>query len=93
VLRVRKLLQHLDELEMKKVKKGSALSGYFLMRLFSWCDINDDRQHGVLAAAPSGACTGGLSPCALLGFTDDAETDTRQTNKLADAATEFFRST
>ena len=48
VLRVRKLLQHLDELEMKKVKKGSALSGYFLMRLFSWCDINDDRQHGVL---------------------------------------------
>lgn len=48
VLRVRKLLQHLDELEMKKVKKGNALSGYFLMRLFSWCDINDDRQHGVL---------------------------------------------
>ena len=48
VMRVRKLLQHLDELEMKKVKKGSALSGYFLMRLFSWCDINDDRQHGVL---------------------------------------------
>ena len=34
-----------------------------------------------------------MSPCALLGFTDDAETDTRQTNKLADAATEFFRST
>lgn len=48
VLRVRKLLQHLDELEMKKVKKGNALSGYFLMRLFIWCDINDDRQHGVL---------------------------------------------
>ena len=48
VMRVRKLLRHLDELEMKKVKKGSALSGYFLMRLFSWCDINDDRQHGVL---------------------------------------------
>ncbi len=48
VMRVRKLLQHLDELDMKKVKKGSALSGYFLMRLFSWCDVNDDRQHGVL---------------------------------------------
>ena len=45
---MRKLLAHLDELEMKKVKKGSALSGYFCMRLFNWCDINDDRQHGVL---------------------------------------------
>lgn len=48
VMRVRKLLAHLDELDMKKVKKGSALSGYFLMRLFSWCDINDESQHGVL---------------------------------------------
>ena len=48
ILLVRKLLKHLDELEMKKVKKGSALSGYFCMRLFNWCDINDDRQHGVL---------------------------------------------
>ncbi len=48
VMRVRKLLEHLDELEIKKVKKGSALSGYFLMRLFCWCDINDTRQHGVL---------------------------------------------
>ncbi len=48
VMRVRKLLQHLDELDMKKVKKGSALSGYFLMRLFRWCDIKDDRQHGLL---------------------------------------------
>ena len=48
VLRVRKLLQHLDELDMDKVKKGSALSGYFLMRLFNWCDINDNSQHGVL---------------------------------------------
>lgn len=48
IMRVRKLLAHLDELEMKKVKKGSALSGYFCMRLFNWCDINDDSQHGVL---------------------------------------------
>lgn len=48
VMRVRKLLKHLNELEIKKVKKGSALSGYFCMRLFNWCDINDDRQHGVL---------------------------------------------
>ena len=48
VMRVRKLLAHLDELEMKKVKKGCALSGYFLMRLFGWCDINDNRQHAVL---------------------------------------------
>lgn len=48
IMRVRKLLAHLGELEMKKVKKGSALSGYFCMRLFNWCDINDDRQHGVL---------------------------------------------
>ena len=48
VLRVRKLLRHLDELDMDKVKKGSALSGYFLMRLFNWCDINDNSQHGVL---------------------------------------------
>ena len=48
VMRVRKLLKHLDELEMKKVKKGNALSGYFLMRLFCWCDINDARQHGLL---------------------------------------------
>ena len=48
VLRVRKLLQHLDELDMDKVKKGSALSGYFLMRLFNWCGINDNSQHGVL---------------------------------------------
>ena len=48
VVRVRKLLRHLDELDMDKVKKGSALSGQFLMRLFSWCNIIDDRQHGVL---------------------------------------------
>jgi len=48
VLRVRKLLQHLDELDMDKVKKGKALSGYFLMRLFNWCDIIDNSQHGVL---------------------------------------------
>lgn len=48
VMRVRKLLAHLGELDMKKVKKGSALSGYFLMRLFSWCSINDKSQHGVL---------------------------------------------
>ena len=51
VMRVRMLLEHLDELdaeEIKKIKKGSALSGYFLMRLFNWCDINDDRQHHVL---------------------------------------------
>lgn len=48
VMRVRKLLEHLDELEMKKVKKGCALSGYFLMRLFAWCDINDCRRYGVL---------------------------------------------
>lgn len=33
---------------MEKVKKGKALSGYFLMRLFNWCDINDSSQHGVL---------------------------------------------
>ena len=32
VLRVRKLLQHLDELEMKKVKKGSALSEHGVLR-------------------------------------------------------------
>ena len=48
VMRVRKLLKHLDKLDMKKVKKGSALSGQFLMRLFNWCDINDDSKHGVL---------------------------------------------
>jgi hypothetical protein len=33
---------------MEKVKKGKALSGYFLMRLFNWCDINDSSQHGIL---------------------------------------------
>ena len=43
-----KLLRHLDELDMDKVKKGKALSGYFLMRLFNWCDINDSSQHGLL---------------------------------------------
>ena len=48
IMRVRKLIQHLDKLDMEKVKKGKALSGYFLMRLFYWCDINDNSQHGVL---------------------------------------------
>jgi hypothetical protein len=48
VMRVRKLLRHLDELDIEKVKKGKALSGYFLMRLFNWCDIKDNSQHGVL---------------------------------------------
>lgn len=48
VMRVRKLLRHLDELDIEKVKKGKALSGYFLMRLFNWCDIKDSSQHGVL---------------------------------------------
>lgn len=48
IMRVRKLIQHLDKLDMEKVKKGKALSGYFLMRLFNWCDINDNSQHGVL---------------------------------------------
>ena len=31
-----------------QTEKGKALSGYFLMRLFNWCDINDSSQHGLL---------------------------------------------
>ena len=48
VMRVRKLLAHLGELEMKKVKRGGALSGYFLMRLFYWCKIKDNSKHALL---------------------------------------------
>ena len=55
--------------------------------------VSQQSSHDFHCQETENECTRGLSPCALLGFTDDAETDTRQTNKLADAATEFFRST
>ena len=50
VLRVRLLLEHLNELEpdMKMTKHKNKLSGYFLMRLFNWCEIRDNRQHPTL---------------------------------------------
>ena len=50
VLRVRLLLEHLNELEpdMKMTEHKNKLSGYFLMRLFNWCEIRDNRQHPTL---------------------------------------------
>ncbi len=48
VIRVRKLLDHLDELEMDKIKRKEALSGYFVMRLLFWCKIKDNSQHRLL---------------------------------------------
>ena len=48
VIRVRKLLAHLDELEMDKIKRKGALSGYFVMRLLYWCHIQDESKHALL---------------------------------------------
>lgn len=48
VMRVRCLLDHIDELDVTKEKQKNKLSGYFLMRLLNWCDIKDKSQHGML---------------------------------------------
>ena len=48
VMRVRKLIDHLGELTMEKIKRNSALSGYFVMRLLNWCQIKDRSKHSQL---------------------------------------------
>ena len=48
VMRVRTLLEHLSELNMKIEKQEGVVGGEFLMRLFVWCNINDNSHYSVL---------------------------------------------
>lgn len=48
VMKVRKLLAHIDALEIDKIKRRNALSGYFVMRLMYWCNIKDNSMHSLL---------------------------------------------
>ena len=49
VVRVRTLLEHLGDLEMEgKIKRGDTLSGWFVMRLMFWCQIQDESRHATL---------------------------------------------
>lgn len=47
VMKVRTLLLHLSELEMKIEKHEGIVGGEFLLRLFVWCDIKDPRNKSV----------------------------------------------
>lgn len=52
VIRVRTLLEHLSEIDstehgIKIEKQEGVVSGEFLMRLFVWCDINENSSHSV----------------------------------------------
>lgn len=48
VMRVRTLLEHLSDLDMKIEKQKGVVGGEFLMRLFKWCNIKDNSHHSVL---------------------------------------------
>ena len=60
VLRVRLLLSHISELgeKIKLTNHHGKLSGFFLMRLFSWCEILNPSQHGKLLEYVQGAIAG-----------------------------------
>lgn len=48
VMRVRTLLAHLSELDMEIEKHEGVVGGEFLLRLFVWCNIKDNRHHSKL---------------------------------------------